>query len=129
MMREDRSSAGRRAAATASAGHWPERDGLLAALYLLDYVGATGKAPSELLDEVFAITGPHYYDRVDLALEPGSNAGIKATLDAAHPEEIAGLAVQGRDTTDGWRFTLEGGWLLFRLSGTEPLLRIYHRAA
>jgi phosphomannomutase len=50
---------------------------------------------------------------------------VKARLDAASPTGIAGQPVLARDTTDGWRFTLEQGWLLFRLSGTEPLLRIY----
>ncbi|MEX2080067.1 MAG: phosphoglucomutase/phosphomannomutase family protein, partial [Dehalococcoidia bacterium] len=46
-------------------------------------------------------------------------------LDAADPSELAGRPVRGRDTTDGWRYLLGEGWLLFRLSGTEPLLRIY----
>jgi phosphomannomutase len=40
-------------------------------------------------------------------------------------KEIAGEAILGVDTTDGWRFLLNDGWLLFRISGTEPLLRIY----
>ena len=50
---------------------------------------------------------------------------MKAALDAASPREFAGLPVTGVDTTDGWRFLLSEGWVLFRLSGTEPLLRIY----
>jgi phosphomannomutase len=40
-------------------------------------------------------------------------------------KEIAGEPILGVDTTDGWRFLLNDGWLLFRISGTEPLLRIY----
>ncbi len=106
-------------------GHLPERDGILAGLYLLDYAAATGKAPSELLQRVFDITGEHYYERLDFDLEPGSNERFKAILDAAHPTEIAGHRVVASDRTDGWRFFIDDGWLLFRLSGTEPLLRIY----
>ena len=106
-------------------GHLPERDGILAGLYLLDAFAAAGKPPSDLLKDVFAITGPHYYERLDFDLEPGANAAVKARLDAAHPTDIAGHAVVARDTVDGWRFTLDQGWLLFRLSGTEPLVRIY----
>jgi phosphomannomutase len=106
-------------------GHLPERDGILAGLYLLDAIAAAGKPPSELLKDVFAITGAHFYERLDFELEPGGNAGVKARLDEAHPVEIAGQRVLSRDTTDGWRFTLDQGWLLFRLSGTEPLVRIY----
>lgn len=106
-------------------GHLPERDGILAGLYLLDAVAASGKPPSELLRDVFAITGPHYYERLDFDLDPGANAAVKARLDATEPAEIAGQRVLARDTTDGWRFTIDEGWLLFRLSGTEPLVRIY----
>ena len=57
--------------------------------------------------------------------EPGSNTRVKATLDEAAPKEIAGRPIVSSDRTDGWRFFLPEGWLLFRLSGTEPLLRIY----
>src|SRR5690606_24754896 len=46
-------------------GHVPERDGILAGLYLLDMMVQTGKKPSELLDLLFEKVGPHYYDRVD----------------------------------------------------------------
>lgn len=106
-------------------GHLPERDGILAGLYLLDYAAATGKPASELLERVFAITGPHFYERLDFDLEPGSNERVKAILDAATPAEIAGRKVLRSDRADGWRFFIDEGWLLFRLSGTEPLLRIY----
>jgi phosphomannomutase len=30
------------------------------------------------------------------------------------------------DTTDGFKFNLEdGGWMLIRFSGTEPIMRVY----
>jgi phosphomannomutase len=45
---------------------------------------------------------------------------------AARPKSVAGVAVVGADNKDGFRYELEnGGWLLLRFSGTEPLLRIY----
>ena len=125
MMREDALIGGEESGGYGFRGHLPERDGILAGLFLLDYVAATGKRPSQLLEEVFAITGPHFYQRIDFDLVPGSNATIKTTLDAAKPTEIAGRPVLRSDRTDGWRFFIEEGWLLLRLSGTEPLLRIY----
>ncbi len=125
MMREDALVGGEESGGYGFRGHLPERDGILAGLFLLDYVAMTGKSPTELLEDVFRITGPHFYERIDFELEPGSNARIKATLDAARPDVIAGSAVLSSDRTDGWRFFINDGFLLLRLSGTEPLLRIY----
>lgn len=125
MMREDALIGGEESGGYGFRGHLPERDGILSGLYLLDAVAATGKRPGALLDDVFAITGPHYYERLDVELEPGANDTVRARLDLAAPREIAGLAVLESDRLDGWRFRFVQGWLLFRLSGTEPLLRIY----
>jgi alpha-D-glucose phosphate-specific phosphoglucomutase len=125
MMEKDALIGGEESGGYGFRGHLPERDGILAGLYLLDYAAVTGKPPSELLERVFAITGPHFYERIDIELEPGSNERFKTTLDAAHPADIAGQPVRSSDRTDGWRFFIDDGWLLFRLSGTEPLLRIY----
>ena len=125
MMEKDALIGGEESGGYGFRGHIPERDGILAGLFLLDNIAATGKMPSELLNDVFAITGPHFYQRLDFDLEPGANANVKAILDAANPLDVAGHAVIARDTVDGWRYTFDKGWLLFRLSGTEPLLRIY----
>jgi phosphomannomutase len=125
MMEQDALIGGEESGGYGFRGHLPERDGVLAGLYLLDYMARTGKPISSLLGDLFAIAGEHHYRRLDIDLEPGANDGIRAHLDSAHPSSIAGCAVRGRDTTDGWRFTFDEGWLLFRLSGTEPLLRIY----
>jgi phosphomannomutase len=125
MMEHDALIGGEESGGYGFRGHLPERDGILAALYLLDAMAATGRTPSELLAEVFAITGEHHYQRIDVDLEPGSNAAIRDRLNAAAPGEIAGRPVVSADRTDGWRFVIPEGWLLLRLSGTEPLLRIY----
>ncbi len=50
----------------------------------------------------------------------------QARLDGPMPETLGGLKVTGLDRTDGYKFNLEdGGWLLVRFSGTEPLIRVY----
>lgn len=125
MMEHDALIGGEESGGYGFRGHLPERDGILSGLFLLDAMAEAGKAPSELLADVFAITGPHYYERLDFDIEPGSNARIKEILDAANPREIAGREVLSSDRLDGWRFTIPEGFLLLRLSGTEPLLRIY----
>jgi phosphomannomutase len=109
-------------------GHVPERDGILANLYLLDLMRRTGKKPTELLTMLFDLVGgPHYYDRLDFRLEDAEmTRKARARMDAAQPATIGGLKVTEKVTTDGYKFVLEdGGWLLVRFSGTEPLIRIY----
>lgn len=125
MMEHDALIGGEESGGYGFRGHLPERDGILSGLFLLDAMAQAGKVPSELLADVFAITGPHFYERLDFELEPGSNARIKAVLDAAAPAEVAGRPVTSSDRLDGWRFEIAEGFLLLRLSGTEPLLRIY----
>ena len=107
-------------------GNVPERDGILANLYLLDMMVQTGKKPSELVDWLFSKVGAHYYDRRDSVIDPAKRAAIIAQLTAAQPTRLAGMKVVSKNMTDGWKFTLEdGSWLLIRMSGTEPLMRVY----
>jgi phosphomannomutase len=126
MMETDALIAGEESGGYAFRGHIPERDGVLSGLLLLDYMVRTGKKPSELLADLYAEVGPHAYDRVDITVRTEEKDAIRERVAEADPGEIAGFAVESRDTLDGYRFRLEGGWwLLMRFSGTEPLLRIY----
>ncbi len=105
--------------------HVPERDGILGGLYFLDLMVRTGKKPSELLKVLFDKVGEHFYDRIDTRFTGDKQARIDRIL-AADPETIGGLKVLSLDTTDGFKFNLEdGGWLLIRFSGTEPVIRVY----
>lgn len=109
-------------------GHVPERDGILANLYLLDLMRRTGKKPTELLAMLFDLVGgPHYYDRVDTRVKDNAiKQTAKERLDSGRPQAIGGLRVTDKITLDGYKFVLEdGGWLLVRFSGTEPLIRVY----
>jgi phosphomannomutase len=106
--------------------HVPERDGILAGLYLLDLVVQTGKKPSELIDLLFEKVGPHYYDRIDSRFEQSRKAEILNNVSSARPETVGGLSVTDIVTIDGHQFIMEdGGWLLIRFSGTEPIIRVY----
>lgn len=106
-------------------GNVPERDGILAGLFFLDLMVKTGKKPSELLKMLFEKVGAHYYDRVDRAFSGNRSAREQGILNA-NPTTIGGLKVTGLNSSDGYKFSLEdGGWLLIRFSGTEPILRVY----
>jgi phosphomannomutase len=106
-------------------GHVPERDGILAGLYILDMMVRLDRKPSELLELLFDKVGAHYYDRIDSPFEGDRKAREQMIL-SANPSSLGGLKVTGLDTTDGYKFSLEdGGWLLIRFSGTEPIIRVY----
>ncbi len=107
-------------------GNVPERDGILAGLYMLDFMVRTGKKPTELLKLLFAkVGGEFFYDRIDSAFS-GDRSDREKTILAANPITIGGLKVLKLVTIDGFQFRLEdGGWLLIRFSGTEPILRVY----
>ncbi|MFZ3080240.1 MAG: phosphoglucomutase/phosphomannomutase family protein [Bellilinea sp.] len=106
-------------------GNVPERDGILAGLYFLDMMVRLKKSPSQLLAQLFSIVGPHYYDRIDTRFNGDPQAKIQRIL-TANPASIGGLKVTGLNTLDGYKFLLEdGGWLLIRFSGTEPIMRVY----
>ena len=107
-------------------GNVPERDGILAGLYMLDCMVRTGKKPTELLKLLFEkVGGEHFYDRIDTPFKGDKQEKIDRIL-AAKPETIGGLKVTELVTVDGFQFRLEdGGWMLIRFSGTEPIIRVY----
>jgi phosphomannomutase len=81
--------------------------------------------PSELIRTLFDKVGAHYYDRIDTPFSGDRAAREQCILDSK-PDLIGGLKVLNLDTTDGFKFNLEdGGWMLIRFSGTEPIMRVY----
>jgi phosphoglucomutase len=88
----------------------------------------TGKRIHELAEEMTAEFGSYVSKRVDLKLTPQLKETLEARL-LQKPSELAGLKVQNIKTIDGVKLEFsEKRWLLFRLSGTEPVARIYAEA-
>ena len=107
-------------------GHIPERDGVLSGLYFLSLMAKLDKRPSELVEYLFSLVGPHHYDRIDATFSPVDRTRILQRLASENVHNIGGMRVMESDDVDGRRYLLEGGgWVVVRFSGTEPLLRIY----
>ena len=125
MMEVNAMTAGEESGGYAFAEHLPERDGCYAGLLLMDLVARSGKTVSELVSELYEKVGGHYYDRIDVHMQPDQRQGAIDRVAAAAPKDIAGRKLLKQGNADGYMFEFEGGWLLVRPSGTEPLLRIY----
>ena len=129
MLRENALTGGEESGGYGFRGHIPERDGILSGLLILEYMVRTGKRPSELLEHLYDVVGPHYYDRRDISFTPERKQELQRKLEGSAPDRIGGIPVASTDAIDGRRFLLaSGSWLLTRFSGTEPLLRIYAEA-
>ncbi|MEJ2265746.1 MAG: phosphoglucomutase/phosphomannomutase family protein [Anaerolineales bacterium] len=125
MLETDAMIGGEESGGYAFHGHVPERDGILAGLYILDMMVKLQRKPTELLELLFSKVGAHYYDRIDTRFT-GDRDSRRERIENSNPESIGGFKVTGLDTTDGFKFNLEdGGWLLIRFSGTEPIIRVY----
>ena len=129
MLETDAMIGGEESGGYAFRGHVPERDGILAGLFFLDFMVKTQMKPSELLNWLFAKVGAHYYDRIDTIINADQKDIILKKLKNNLPKKIGNLSVNNVNQTDGFKFILsDGSWLLIRFSGTEPLVRIYSEA-
>lgn len=129
MLREDILIGAEESGGIGVKGHIPERDGILNSLLFLEAVVAAGKTPSEMVREMHQRYGEFYFGRRDVHTEVARGQEFVAALAAAPPDEFAGQRVTGVDTLDGAKLLFDDeSWLLFRQSGTEPVLRLYSEA-
>ncbi|MBI3788123.1 MAG: phosphoglucomutase/phosphomannomutase family protein [Ignavibacteriales bacterium] len=108
-------------------GHLPERDGTYIGLLLCEIMATRKKKLSELVDELMNEFGWHYFNRVDAHLTEKEKQRILAVYKKG-VKNFAGNPVQRMETKDGFKLFIEGGWVLVRASGTEPLIRFYAEA-
>jgi alpha-D-glucose phosphate-specific phosphoglucomutase len=109
-------------------GHLPEKDGILACLLVAEAVARRGASVQEQLKALFKKVGPCSTTRINLHLEPDVQKRLVEKLakdwDTFDSRKIAKI-----DRTDGLKMIYEdGSWVLMRLSGTEPVVRVYCEA-
>lgn len=126
MRREPVLVAGEESGGIGVGGFLPERDGLLAGLLVLEALCARGATLGGMAAEIRRRYGDLHYRRIDLRSEPHSGGEAVEALARSLPASLGGLRITGVDRLDGLKCLLgEDGWILFRQSGTEPVLRVY----
>ena len=109
-------------------GHVPDKDGIVACLLVAEMVAVTGCSLVELLEDLYRRVGPCYTRRDNLHLNEEQEESLSDRLSVLQ-DGLAGSRVKDVILVDGHKFVLEDGtWLLFRKSGTEPVVRIYGEA-
>lgn len=109
-------------------GHVPEKDGILACFLVAEMVAREGKSIRELLDRLYGEVGCFVTRRDNLKLSPELEKAYGSKINAL-PTEIAGTKIKEIIKIDGTKLLLDdGSWMLFRKSGTEPVVRLYGEA-
>jgi len=109
-------------------GHVPEKDGILAGLLCCEMVARRGKSLGQQLKELFVKVGSFYPQRENFRLTPEVKAKFTEKL-GLEPKEFFGRKVNEIVRTDGMKLVFEdGSWICYRLSGTEPVVRVYSEA-
>ncbi len=108
----------------------PERDALYAAMILLNGIAEKSKYLYETLDQIQENFGPSFYRRIDVKFQNQSEKVIlEKYIKNNIPSKICGYTVMNVSNIDGIKLRIDNNfWLLFRFSGTEPLLRLYCEA-
>jgi alpha-D-glucose phosphate-specific phosphoglucomutase len=115
----------------------PERDGVLNCLLLANAMAEEGKPLGQLVADLQREFGPHYYGRRDLHIAEEIKQRAIERARAAGTQSLGGYRVLKKENLDGIKFFLDAptngngaeAWILFRASGTEPLLRAYAEAS
>jgi phosphomannomutase len=115
----------------------PERDGILNCLLLANVMAEEGKPLGQLVADIQREFGPHYYGRRDLHIPENVKQNAIQRARSESTQSLGKYRVMKKENLDGVKFFLDApanrngaeAWILFRASGTEPLLRAYAEAA
>ncbi len=129
MLKEDVLVGGEESGGIAIKTHIPERDGIWMGLTIWQCMIETGMNLTEIIDEVYALTGSFAYQRSDLKIEETLKQQIIKKCENKEFSSFGAFKVERYDYFDGYKFFInENEWIMIRPSGTEPVLRTYAEA-
>lgn len=111
-------------------GHVPEKDGILADLLMAELVAYDKKPLTKIRERLWKEVGHYYHARRNFRMErPHQMLALEERLRVKPPLSLSGASVWRIDQTDGFKFIMkDGSWMGLRLSGTEPVVRLYAEA-
>ncbi len=122
--------AGEESGGLSLSGHVPEKDGIVACLLVAEMVAKEKRPISKILHSIYKEYGRLYSDRIDLDITEEKKRSLMRRLALGSMKKLGTRNIAARDTQDGCRFFLEdGSWVLFRPSGTEPIVRVYFESS
>src|SRR5215467_2462020 len=108
--------------------HVPEKDGVLAGLLCCEAVARRKKSIGEQIKDLFGKVGSFYARRENFSLTPEVKAKFTSKM-KSDPAELSGRKVKQLVRSDGLKVILDdGSWVCYRVSGTEPVVRVYSEA-
>lgn len=108
----------------------PERDGILSGLLMLEMMAMRKKKMADILKTIDKEYGTYEYRRLDIKYPDDKKGKLMEHLKSDPPKVVLGKKVVKINRLDGDKFICEdSSWLMMRLSGTEPILRVYAEAS
>jgi phosphomannomutase len=108
--------------------HVPEKDGVLAGLLCCEAVARRKKSIGEQIKDLFGKVGSFYARRENFSLTPEVKEKFTSKM-KSDPAELSGRKVKQLVRSDGLKLILDdGSWVCYRMSGTEPVVRVYSEA-
>jgi phosphoglucomutase len=108
--------------------HLPEKDGIIAGLLVAEILAVNNKSLSEKIEQLYVHYGRRVERQVSLPLTSENERKLRDLIKTP-PEKMGNRSVINTETIDGIKLDFsDDDWILFRFSGTEPLIRCYAEA-